>query len=82
MRDVGQGLAAPGSEPGDLTGEANGGLLKLGPGLPRSPQRGSHDAFLGEILVVHRGGDVACPRSSYTRQSGYPGTEMTGLFLC
>lgn len=54
------------------------GAFELGTEVPRSPQRGSHDAFLGEILV-HRGGDAACPRSGYTRQSGYPGTEMTGL---
>lgn len=53
-------------------GEANGGF-ELGPGVPRSPQRGSDDAFLGEILVVYRGGDAACPRSGYTRQSGILG---------
>lgn len=43
--DVKSGLVAPMSKPGNLRGDVEA--------FPRSPQRGSHDAFLGDILIVH-----------------------------
>lgn len=48
-----QGLVAPTSKPGNLRAHANGGFWSWVLGFPGAHREGSHDAFLGEILIVH-----------------------------